>query len=78
VRAHEIIQIIHVVEGGGWVKVRGQTPVRLEADDTVLARPGEEHWHGAPAGRDAVHLLFTMGGHDWTDRSLGRLERDPV
>ncbi len=75
---HEIIQIIHVVEGGGWVQVRGEEPVRLEEGDTVAARPGEEHWHGALADRDAVHLVFTMGGHDSTDRSLAQLERDPV
>ncbi len=68
---HEIIQIIHVVEGGGWIQVRGEEPARLEEGDTVVARPGEEHWHGAPP-RPRRRAPRVHNGRPRLDGSLAR------
>src|SRR6266567_9483274 len=45
--AHEGGQVLYVIEGAGWVQVRGAAPQRIRVGDAVRAEPGEAHWHGA-------------------------------
>ncbi|MEV4346281.1 cupin domain-containing protein [Actinoplanes sp. NPDC049596] len=46
--SHRQRQIIHVVSGSGRIQVRDEGPIFvISAGDTVVAPPGEWHWHGA-------------------------------
>lgn len=40
-------QVIHVTEGVGLIQERGGVVRTIRAGDTVVAAPGEWHWHGA-------------------------------
>jgi quercetin dioxygenase-like cupin family protein len=62
-------QVLHVLEGEGWVQARGQAPQRIKKDDTVVADPGEEHWHGAGSGGPMVHLAVAAGETRWLEES---------
>jgi quercetin dioxygenase-like cupin family protein len=62
-------QLLHVIEGDGWVQVRGQDPVRLRLEDTVTADPGEEHWHGAGRHGPMSHLAVATGETRWLEES---------
>jgi quercetin dioxygenase-like cupin family protein len=62
-------QLLHVIEGDGWVQVRGQDPVRLRLEDTVTADPGEEHWHGAGRHGPMSHIAVAMGDTRWLEES---------
>jgi len=50
-------QVIHVTEGIGLIQDRGGRVRTLRAGDTVIAAPGEWHWHGA-----APTTMMTMIG----------------
>jgi quercetin dioxygenase-like cupin family protein len=54
-------QLLHVVEGEGWVQSRGEEARRIGAGDTVSAEPGEEHWHGAGDEGPMAHLAVSVG-----------------
>jgi quercetin dioxygenase-like cupin family protein len=54
-------QVLHVVEGEGWVQSRGEPPLRIRSGDTVVADPGEEHWHGADPAAPMAHLAINIG-----------------
>jgi quercetin dioxygenase-like cupin family protein len=58
---HEGGQLLHVVEGEGWVQSRGEQAQRIHAGDSVSAAPGEQHWHGAGAGHGMAHIAVSMG-----------------
>jgi len=62
-------QLLHVVEGEGWVQVRGQAPQRIRVEDTVTADPGEEHWHGAGGRGPMAHLAIAVGDTRWLEES---------
>ncbi|TMC54376.1 MAG: cupin domain-containing protein [Chloroflexi bacterium] len=62
-------QLLHVIEGEGWVQVRGQKPQRIELHDTVAADPGEEHWHGAGSQKPMSHLAVAAGETRWLEES---------
>jgi quercetin dioxygenase-like cupin family protein len=62
-------QLLHVIEGEGWVQVRGQEPVRLRLEDTVTADPGEEHWHGAGRHGPMAHIAVATGETRWLEES---------
>ena len=62
-------QLLHVIEGEGWVQVRGQAPVRLRLEDTVTADPGEEHWHGAGRRGPMTHIAVATGETRWLEES---------
>jgi len=62
-------QLLHVMEGKGWVQVRGQSPQRIRQDDTVTADPGEEHWHGAGSDGPMAHLAVAVGETRWLEES---------
>jgi quercetin dioxygenase-like cupin family protein len=67
--AHAGGQLLHVIEGEGWVQVRGQAPVRLRLEDTVTAEPGEEHWHGAGRHGPMTHIAVVLGETRWLEES---------
>jgi quercetin dioxygenase-like cupin family protein len=62
-------QLLHVIEGEGWVQVRGQAPQRIRQDDTVTADPGEEHWHGAGSHGPMAHIAVAVGETRWLEES---------
>lgn len=62
-------QLLHVIEGEGWVQARGQEPVRLRLEDTVTAEPGEEHWHGAGRRGPMTHIAVATGETRWLEQS---------
>ena len=62
-------QLLHVVEGEGWVQVRGQAPERIRQGDIVASDPGEEHWHGAGASGPMAHLAVAVGETVWLEEA---------
>jgi quercetin dioxygenase-like cupin family protein len=64
-------QLLHVVEGEGWVQGRGEQPQRIRAGDSVSTEPGEEHWHGAGTGGPMAHLAVSIGDVTWLEPSEG-------
>jgi quercetin dioxygenase-like cupin family protein len=62
-------QLLHVIEGEGWVQVRGQAPQRIQKDETVTADPGEEHWHGAGSRQAMAHIAVAVGETRWLEES---------
>jgi len=62
-------QLLHVVEGEGWVQSRGQSPQRIRPGDIVTADPGEEHWHGAGGNGPMAHLAVAAGETYWLQES---------
>jgi quercetin dioxygenase-like cupin family protein len=62
-------QLLHVVEGEGWVQGRGEPPHRIRAGDSVSTGPGEEHWHGAGAEAPMAHLAVSIGDITWLEPS---------
>jgi len=55
---HPIVQVLQVVSGAGWVQLEGEAARRIAAGDVVVIGAGENHWHGAEAGRALVHLAM--------------------
>jgi quercetin dioxygenase-like cupin family protein len=51
-------QTIWVLEGVGLCQRRGGTIEVIRPGDRVFFEPGEEHWHGATAGRFMAHLAM--------------------
>jgi quercetin dioxygenase-like cupin family protein len=64
-------QVLHVVDGAGYVQSRGEAARRIEAGDTVSAAPGEEHWHGAGPDGPMSHIAVSIGDIEWLDSSAG-------
>ena len=62
-------QLLHVIEGEGWVQVRGQEPQRIGLEDTVTSDPGEEHWHGAGSHGPMAHIAVATGETRWLEES---------
>lgn len=67
-------QLLHVIEGEGWVQSRGQAPQRIRLEDTVTADPGEEHWHGASRHAPMTHLAVAIGETRWLEESTAPAE----
>ena len=62
--SHSGGQFLYIIEGAGWVQVRGASTEQIEAGDAVSFEPGEQHWHGAgPKGM--AHLTVTVGRPTW-------------
>ena len=62
-------QLLHVVEGEGWVQGRGEAPTRVRPGDSVSTDPGEEHWHGAGTEGSMAHVAVTIGDTTWLEPS---------
>jgi quercetin dioxygenase-like cupin family protein len=67
--SHQGGQLLHVIEGEGWVQARGQAPQRIGLEDTVTSDPGEEHWHGAGSHGPMAHIAVATGETLWLDES---------
>ena len=66
---HEGGQLLHVIEGAGWVQARGAAPQRIRAGDTIRAEANEEHWHGAGRSGPLAHIVVNVGDTRWNDES---------
>jgi quercetin dioxygenase-like cupin family protein len=66
---HDGGQVLHVIDGVGYVQTRGDEPRVIRAGDTVSAPPGEEHWHGAGPDHAMSHLAVSIGGTTWLEPS---------
>jgi len=67
--AHEGGQVLYVIEGAGWVQVRGGAPQRIQVGDAVRAEPGEVHWHGAGRSGPLSHIAINVGEARWFEES---------
>lgn len=59
--AHPGGQVLHVVDGVGRVQSAGGPVRQLLAGDTVVAGPGEQHWHGAAPDQLMSHVAISGG-----------------
>ena len=59
--AHPGGQVLLVVDGVGRVQSAGGPVRQLRAGDTVLAGPGEQHWHGAAPDQLMSHVAISGG-----------------
>ncbi len=55
---HPVGQVLEVISGLGWVQLEGEAARAIRPGDVVVIAPGENHWHGAQAGRTMVHLAM--------------------
>lgn len=63
--AHPGGQLLYITEGAGLVQVRGGEREEVRAGDTVIAAPGEVHWHGAAPGTLMTHVAVSDGTTEW-------------
>ncbi len=56
--AHPLGQVLHVLDGVGRVQAEGGPVVEVRPGDTVVAGPGEMHWHGAAPDRVMSHIAI--------------------
>ena len=67
--AHAGGQLLHVIDGEGWVQARGAQAQQIRQGDTVAAEPNEEHWHGAGRRGPMAHLAVGIGETRWLEES---------
>ena len=67
--AHAGGQVLHVIEGEGWVQDRKGGAQRIRVGDTVTTDPNEEHWHGAGRKGPMAHLAIAIGDTRWLEES---------
>jgi quercetin dioxygenase-like cupin family protein len=60
-------QVIHIVEGNATVEAWGEASESLSAGDTVIAPPGEKHWHGATGDAPLTQIAVTSGEVTWLE-----------
>ena len=60
-------QLLHVVDGYGYVQSRGGPVRRIQVGDSVSAEPGEEHWHGAGESAHLAHIAVSIGETVWLE-----------
>ena len=66
---HDGGQVLHVLDGEGYVQSRGEEARLVRAGDTVSAAPGEEHWHGAGPNGAMSHVAVSIGDTTWLEPS---------
>lgn len=73
---HPAGQGLHVVDGIGRVQERGEAVREIRSGDSVHARPGVWHWHGAGPDTFMTHIavqiadphgVYTLWGDPVTD-----------
>jgi quercetin dioxygenase-like cupin family protein len=67
--SHEGGQFLYVIEGEGWVQVRGAEAQRIRLGDAAAAEPNEEHWHGAGRKGPLAHIVVNVGETRWLEES---------
>jgi quercetin dioxygenase-like cupin family protein len=70
--SHEGGQIILVEEGVARVQAKGGPVLELHAGDTIYAKPGVAHWHGAAPGQSATQFNVSRGTTTWLDEVTER------
>ncbi len=65
--SHEGGQIILVEEGVARVQAKGGAVMELHAGDTIYAKPGVAHWHGAAPDQAATQFNVSRGTTTWLD-----------
>lgn len=69
---HPLGQTLYVVEGMGWVQMRGQPKQEIRPGDTVWIPPAVIHWHGATAATGmthvAVHEALDGNNVEWMEK----------
>jgi quercetin dioxygenase-like cupin family protein len=65
--SHRGGQVLHVVEGEGRARNRGEEELLLRTGDTLTAAPDQEHWHGAGPESAMTHLAVTIGEVTWLE-----------
>ena len=69
---HPLGQTLYVVEGMGWVQMRGQPRQEIRPGDTVWIPPAVVHWHGATATTGmthvAVHEALDGNNVEWMEK----------
>jgi quercetin dioxygenase-like cupin family protein len=65
--SHSKGQIILVEEGIGLVQERGGPIIELHAGETIFAKPGVTHWHGAAPKAGGVQYNVTRGDIVWME-----------
>lgn len=66
---HPLGQVLIVTDGAGRVQSRGEPLEMVRAGDTVVARPGEWHWHGAGPETFMTHIALQETGPDGSEAS---------
>ena len=69
--AHSLGQTLRVLEGVGRTQARGGPVTEMRAGDTVIAEPGEWHWHGAAPDHFMAHLAMWEVPADGTETEWG-------
>ncbi|WGE36418.1 cupin domain-containing protein [Actinobacillus genomosp. 1] len=52
-------QVLIVTSGKGWYQERGKPAQAIQIGDVINIPENIEHWHGASADSDLVHLAIT-------------------
>ena len=65
--AHRGGQVLHITQGNGRVRTWGEPVRKVVTGDTVVAAPGEKHWHGANPGDSMTHIAVSIGAVDWME-----------
>ena len=55
---HPLGQTLHLISGVGLIGLRDDHPKIINAGDTVLIPPNEEHWHGATPTNSMTHIAI--------------------
>ena len=56
---HPAGQTLYVTEGCGWTQEEGGAVTRICKGDTLHAKPGVKHWHGATDKTRMAHLAIS-------------------
>jgi quercetin dioxygenase-like cupin family protein len=62
---HERGQLLIVVAGTGFIRLRGEDVRPIRTGDSVWISPDEEHWHGAGPDSLLVHTAVSLGETRW-------------
>lgn len=74
--AHALGQTLHVTEGVGRIQSRGGEVVEVRAGDTIHARPGEWHWHGAAPDHFMTHIAIWEAPAEGAETEWGEHVRE--
>ena len=69
--AHPHGQVLMVTDGQGLVQSRGGEVAEIGTGDTVVAEPGEWHWHGAGPRTYMTHTAVQGPGPDGATADWG-------
>jgi quercetin dioxygenase-like cupin family protein len=64
-------QVIYIVEGVGFVQLRGEAAEVVRPGDSIFFEPGEDNWHGAAPDRFCTHLALVEWDENTPNQILG-------